>query len=979
MERLRILGVRHHSPGCARAVRHVIATERPAAILIEGPADMNDRLDELALAHRPPIAVCSYCLAPERAWTSEWPLADFSPEWVAIREGLRRGADVRLIDLPAWSLEPDAEARAVPAAYARAIARRLGADGADAVFAQLFEGPCDEDERIARLDAYFDGMRASVGAVSPSDEARERFMAQHVHAALAETDGSVLVVCGGLHAPALRAHVGSRPADHPRLPEPPPGARVGSYLVATSFAKLDIDAGYRAGVASPGYQQALVERGASAAAAEAIDAAIRALRAAGHPVSTADRVVVRTSVEALARLRGHDAPTRHDVLDGLASGVVRRALDAPPPWTERGGAEPVDATLEVILGALRGEREGALDPATPLPPLVRDVTSQIEEHDVGPAPRGDREIVLDLAEARDRSRSVVLHRLRILALPGVHRVEGPDGAPSPAWSERWRVRPDRRWQATLRARGAYGPTLETAAAKKLTEAVAATADLATLGALLFDAILAGWRSCGRAIVATLAARARRERRVEALGSLLGVVLAVFEHDARFDARHDPGLASLARALIERCAARLERPIGDDERAARRELPALEAIVHAVRLQAGLELDVEPILSAMRRRVRAPHVAAGARGAAAGVLWASARMEERAVTALTQEVLAERGAASRAGDFLAGLFTVAGDEALTSDGLLEAIDAHLARLDDAELRDALPSLRSAFATFAPPDRARIARRIRQRYGTARYGTARYGMGRGDGRAELTLEADPHVIARGRALEAALDARLRRFGLADDGVRDRAGDVRARPSELVPARATTSEREAEREVEREAERRMERWRLVLGEAADDALGPSSTAAEVDDALGFLYERDRRDLDAASSAGARRGSLEASRLGAPAWLAEVRRLFSRDAYARIERDALERYALPELIDDPESWERAAPSAALLYAVLRAPRRTDPDVLAAMRRLTARVAAELCARIEREVRAAFAGPRDRRSGPRRGGRLELDVRRSV
>ncbi|MGE0792363.1 MAG: VWA domain-containing protein, partial [Sandaracinaceae bacterium] len=84
-------------------------------------------------------------------------------------------------------------------------------------------------------------------------------------------------------------------------------------------------------------------------------------------------------------------------------------------------------------------------------------------------------------------------------------------------------------------------------------------------------------------------------------------------------------------------------------------------------------------------------------------------------------------------------------------------------------------------------------------------------------------------------------------------------------------------------------------------------------------------------------------------------------------------------EIIDDPECWERAAPSAALLYAVLRAPRRTDPDVLAAMRRLTARVAAELSARIEREVRAAFAGPRDRRSGPRRGGRQELDVRRSV
>ena len=55
-----ILGVRHHSPACARLVAQRIRALKPAHVLIEGPADFNARLDELALPHRLPIAIYSY-------------------------------------------------------------------------------------------------------------------------------------------------------------------------------------------------------------------------------------------------------------------------------------------------------------------------------------------------------------------------------------------------------------------------------------------------------------------------------------------------------------------------------------------------------------------------------------------------------------------------------------------------------------------------------------------------------------------------------------------------------------------------------------------------------------------------------------------------------------------------------------------------------------------------------------------------------
>ena len=55
--------------------------------LIEGPVDMNGRLDELRLDHELPIAVYSY-LHGEGVRHSSWtPFCEYSPEWQAIHVG----------------------------------------------------------------------------------------------------------------------------------------------------------------------------------------------------------------------------------------------------------------------------------------------------------------------------------------------------------------------------------------------------------------------------------------------------------------------------------------------------------------------------------------------------------------------------------------------------------------------------------------------------------------------------------------------------------------------------------------------------------------------------------------------------------------------------------------------------------------------------------------------------------------------------
>src|SRR3989442_7352541 len=96
------IGVRHHSPACARLVANTIATLQPAYVLVEGPVDMNDRLDELLLGHELPIAVFSSYRGSDRRHMSWAPICEYSPEWVALTAGRAAGAELRFIDLPAW-------------------------------------------------------------------------------------------------------------------------------------------------------------------------------------------------------------------------------------------------------------------------------------------------------------------------------------------------------------------------------------------------------------------------------------------------------------------------------------------------------------------------------------------------------------------------------------------------------------------------------------------------------------------------------------------------------------------------------------------------------------------------------------------------------------------------------------------------------------------------------------------------------------
>ncbi|MEV0897869.1 DUF5682 family protein [Actinoplanes sp. NPDC049802] len=845
---LTVIGVRHHSPACARLVGATIAELRPAHVLIEGPADMNDRIGELLLGHELPVAVFTSYADDRRRHGSWAPFCEYSPEWEALRAAREWGAESRFIDLPAWheafadrdNRYADAELR-----HAEAVGRlctAFGVDNSDSLWDHVVEmGP---GEGLAeRLATYFDVVRGDAAA-GASDTAREAYMAEWIRSALADAGGRpVVAVVGGFHRPALLRLVAAPPsavsgppaassavpgatggssvvpglpdvasavpgaaadssavpgavadssavpgaaadssavpgaaadssavpgaaADSsavpgasggfvagsgwPAVPEPPDGATARSYLVPYSFRRLDAFGGYQSGMPSPEYYQRLWESGPEQAARYLVTAVAERLRKRGQPVSTADLIAARAGAEALARLRGHSCPARVDVLDGLASALVSEALDVPLPWAVRGavtaGQHP--AVIE-MTAALSGDRHGRLHPDTPLPPLVHAAIAELERHGL------DRpgEVDVDLLIPRGLEISRVLHRLRVLAVPGFRRLTGPATGIDPVLAERWTVQNHEQRLTALIEAGGYGPTLETAAAARIAESIGqAAGDLAALADTVFDAALCGVTELGEDVPERLRQGVAAGGDLTVLGRVLAVTLALWRHDRLLGTAGSEALAVVVAAATRRILWLAEGWHAAGSPADPGRIAAVAAVRDAVLHAATVGVDRTETV-AVAARVAADRAAPpDLRGAFYGLghVLAESFLEDPAQ--------AVRGAfaAGTAGDWLAGLFGVAREPVLAPSGILGLLDELVTGFGAQDFLVALPALRQAFAYFPPRERETIGERLLAHRGIDGYA-----------RDLLRTTVPAETVAAGLALDETVERRLARAGLISAG--------------------------------------------------------------------------------------------------------------------------------------------------------------------------------------------------------------------
>lgn len=175
-------------------------------------------------------------------------------------------------------------------------------------------------------------------------------------------------------------------------------------------------------------------------------------------------------------------------------------------------------------------------------------------------------------------------------------------------------------------------------------------------------------------------------------------------------------------------------------------------------------------------------------------------------------------------------------------------------------------------------------------------------------------------------------------------------------------------------------LNRWRLVLGKYAGDQISFSSGGihyADMEDVLDYLYAREYGEDREVR--GDRKGGSEGSQLTVPYWLRQIKRLFPKRTVEVLERHALEKYGMTELLTDPEVLRKLEPNKELLKTILELKHMMKGEVLVLARDIVRKVAEEITKKLEQEIRMSFFGRLNRNmSSPVKSAR-NLDMKKTI
>lgn len=175
-------------------------------------------------------------------------------------------------------------------------------------------------------------------------------------------------------------------------------------------------------------------------------------------------------------------------------------------------------------------------------------------------------------------------------------------------------------------------------------------------------------------------------------------------------------------------------------------------------------------------------------------------------------------------------------------------------------------------------------------------------------------------------------------------------------------------------------LNRWRLVLGKYAADQIGFSSGELqymEMEDVLDYIYAREYGEEQEVRKE--RRGGQEGSALTVPSWIERIRKLFPKQTVEIMERHALEKYGMTELLTDPEVLCRLEPNQELLKTILSLKHMMKGEVLELAREIARKVADELTKKMEQELMKSFFGLLDRTSSSPVKSARNLDIKKTI
>ncbi|QZY57433.1 VWA domain-containing protein [Crassaminicella profunda] len=159
-------------------------------------------------------------------------------------------------------------------------------------------------------------------------------------------------------------------------------------------------------------------------------------------------------------------------------------------------------------------------------------------------------------------------------------------------------------------------------------------------------------------------------------------------------------------------------------------------------------------------------------------------------------------------------------------------------------------------------------------------------------------------------------------------------------------------------------LNRWRLILGKFSEDHFDFGEDGflyREIDDAMDFLYGREYGEKEGVRGEDNRSGGRGNSILTVPRWITKIRELFPKETVEILEKHALHKYDLVELLTDQEVLEKLEPNMDLLKSIMQMKHMMKGEVLESAKKIIKKVAKEIEKKLEQDMKNSIVGKIDK------------------
>lgn len=176
-----------------------------------------------------------------------------------------------------------------------------------------------------------------------------------------------------------------------------------------------------------------------------------------------------------------------------------------------------------------------------------------------------------------------------------------------------------------------------------------------------------------------------------------------------------------------------------------------------------------------------------------------------------------------------------------------------------------------------------------------------------------------------------------------------------------------------------RSLNRWRLILGSFSN--LEIDNEYSEIDETLNFLYDREYTQnggysLDNFNNSNS---SKEKSVLTVPKWILKVKKLFPKETVEIMQKQALEKYKLTEILTDENILKEIEPNIELLKNILTFKDMMSQNVKKLAYDIVKKTLEEIKNKMEVEIKKVFYGKKLTNSNTTNKIFKNLDIKKTI